>query len=600
MSYKFTFANVGGSTRVRIQSGEDIRHLGELDQKMWTVLSCPTTGLEIDEQSLRLMDANNDGQLHVNEVIANADWLCSVLANPDVLLRGQDSLMLDEIADEALAAMAKSVAGDKNQISLADVDAAIAAVTIEEQKLELQAVEAPFEADVMAAYAEKKAEYASYFEKAKLQKIGLAVIPEEMAKPGMTEAKFVEMGEKIAAYEAVVAANAAAEAAAADANAAALAAAQAEFTPLRKLLLLARDFCFLLRNFVTFEDFYAAGHDEKSVFQAGTLVIDQRACHLCIRVNDMAKHDAQAAASGMFLVYCDCVSKVLGKTMKIVAAVTMGEIRNLTVGKNAIFYDRQGHDWDATITKIIDNPISIRQAFWSPYRKFGKWVTDLINKSAAEKDAKAFEDMKTNATDATAKGEDGAAKKNAFDIAKFAGIFAAIGMAVGFIGEFLVSLSTGVAALKWWQLILAIVGILLVISGPAMILAYMKLRRRNLAPLLNANGWAVNADSIVNVPFGGTLTDQVRFPLMPLNKEQRKRLFKKYIYSIILVIALLLGMWLGNLFAWAKLPSPLPCFNQPVVEEVAESSAELSELEILEEERQILEEERQLIEEGAE
>ena len=45
MKYNWTFANVGGTTRVKIQSGEDIRHLGELDQKMWTVLSCPTTGL---------------------------------------------------------------------------------------------------------------------------------------------------------------------------------------------------------------------------------------------------------------------------------------------------------------------------------------------------------------------------------------------------------------------------------------------------------------------------------------------------------------------------------------------------------------------------
>ena len=29
--YKWSFANVGGVTRVRIQSAEDIRHLGELD-----------------------------------------------------------------------------------------------------------------------------------------------------------------------------------------------------------------------------------------------------------------------------------------------------------------------------------------------------------------------------------------------------------------------------------------------------------------------------------------------------------------------------------------------------------------------------------------
>ena len=59
--YNWSFANVGGVTRVRIHSGEDIRHLGELDKKMWTVLSCPTTGLEISEESLKAMDLDGDG-----------------------------------------------------------------------------------------------------------------------------------------------------------------------------------------------------------------------------------------------------------------------------------------------------------------------------------------------------------------------------------------------------------------------------------------------------------------------------------------------------------------------------------------------------------
>ena len=54
--YKWNFVNVGGSARVRINSGEDISHLAELDPKMWTVLSCPTTGLEIDDKSLKYMD----------------------------------------------------------------------------------------------------------------------------------------------------------------------------------------------------------------------------------------------------------------------------------------------------------------------------------------------------------------------------------------------------------------------------------------------------------------------------------------------------------------------------------------------------------------
>ena len=502
--YKWSFANVGGVTRVRIQSAEDIRHLGELDKKMWTVLSCPVNGLEISSDSLSLMDVDGDGKLRLKEVIATADYLCAALKDPKTLFEQKDELAIDNIADEAIKAVAEKLATE-GKISLAAVQAAIDGVTIEEQAVPA----APLEADVIAAYKEKQAEYAAYFEQEKLQKLGLAVIPEETPKPGMTEKKFNEMGAQIAEWEA-------AKAAAETANADALNAAKAEFMPLRKLLLLHRDFYRLLRNFVTLEDFY--DYDKKTIasFEAGTLIIDQRACHLCIRVNDPAKHDAQAPLSGMYLLYCNCENKKTGKTANIVAAMTQGEIKNLSIGKNGVFYDNDGLDYDATVTKIIDNPISIRQAFWTPYRKFSKWIEEKINKSAAEKDAKAFDDMTAKADAATAK--EGEAPKPAFDIAKFAGIFAAIGMALGMIGTALAAVAKGMSGFAWWQYLIIFVCILLVISGPSMVMAWLKLRRRNLAPVLNANGWAINADAIISVPFGKTLTEQVAFPFIKAPK----------------------------------------------------------------------------------
>lgn len=563
MKYNWTFANVGGTTRVKIQSGEDIRHLGELDQKMWTVLSCPTTGLEINEESLKLIDLDGDGKLRVKEVIQTADWLCSVLRDPETLLASKAELPLANIADETILAVAKQVSADGQTVTLADVETAIAAVSVEAQP----APEAPFEGDVIAAYKAKQADYAAYFEQAKLQSLGLATIAEDTPKPGLAEADFAEMGTKIAAYEAGVAA-------ANDANAAALSAAQAQYQSLRKLLLLSRDFYRLLRNFITFEDFYDKAQP-KAIFQAGTLIIDQRACTLCVRVSDMSKQNLQAGASGMYLIYCDCESKKLGKQMQIVAAMTIGGIRNLTVGKNALFYDNEGNDWDAVVTKIIDNPISIGQAFWSPYRKFGAWVTDLINKSAAEKDSKVFSEATNKVQEKKAEMSPLDKKKmETFDIAKFAGIFAAIGMAIGYIGAFLTDVGKGFKDMflaGWWLPILAILGLMLVISGPSMFLAWTKLRKRNLAPVLNANGWAINADVMVNVMFGSALTQQAQFPMLQLVDPLAKKgmpAWKKWIIVVASVLVILLGLWLANLLNWCKLPSPLPCFSQEVVEQV--------------------------------
>ncbi len=523
--YKWSFANVGGVTRVRIKSAEDVRHLGELDKKMWTVLSCPVNGLEISSDSLRLMDQDGDGQLRLKEVVATADWLCATLRDPQSLFEQSDVIKIENIADEGIRVISDKLQKD-GKVALADVQAAIDAIAIETPELPA----APFEADVIAAYKAKSPEYAAYFEQEKLQKLGLASIPEDAPKPGMTEKKFIEMGDQISKWESEV------ESIKSKVESE-MAAAKAEFEPLRKLLLLHRDFYRLLRNFVTLEDFY--DNDEKTVasFLAGTLILDQRACKLCIRVNDLAKHDSQAPLSGMYLLYCNCENKKTGKKLQIVAAMTQGEIKNLSVGKNGIFYDNDGLDYDATVFKIIENPISLRQAFWNPYRKMAKWVEDKINKSAAEKDAKTFDDMTAKVATAA---DPNAEKKSAFDIAKFAGIFAAIGMALGMIGTALASVAQGWIGLTWWQQIIVFVCILLIISGPSMIMAWMKLRRRNLAPVLNANGWAINADSIISVPFGLKLTEQVRFPFTknPAKKNPAGKIF--------LVILLLIILGLGG------------------------------------------------------
>ena len=544
--HTWKYANIGGNTRVVIKDGKDIQHLAELDEKLWAVLACPVSGLELPEESLRCIDMDKDNKIHVKEVVETAQWLCSVLHKPDVLLAGTPSLQLTDIKDESLQTIATPLSVD-GVITLEAVKAAIGAVVVEQQPLP----EAPYTAEVTAAYKACKEAYSQYYTTARLQALGLATLPADAVVPGLTEEAFAEMGKKIADYEA---GKAAAEAA----NASALAAAQAQYRPLEKLLLLCRDFCTLLRNFVSFQDFYAKrgkallgrGADDESpwaIFQAGTLVIDQRACNLCMKVSDMAKHNTQAADSGMFLIYCNCKHHATGQTMQIVAAMTVGDIRNLKVGKNALFYDRQGRDWEAEVVKIIDNPISIGQAFWSPYRKLGEWVSGLITKSAAEKEKKSFADMtaKLQTTPAAPATAQQPAQPAPFDIAKFAGIFAAIGMAVGYIGSFLTNLATGVKSIAltaWWALPVAIISLLLVISGPSMILAWMKLRKRNLAPLLNANGWAINADAIVNVLFGNTLTEQAQYPIMKLKDPFAKKGLSKGSKWSIAIAAIVLGI----------------------------------------------------------
>ena len=102
------------------------------------------------------------------------------------------------------------------------------------------------------------------------------------------------------------------------------------------------------------------------------------------------------------------------------------------------------------------------------------------------------------------------------------GILAAIGLALGGISGFAVAVFTGFFKLKpWWQMPLAILGVLVAISGASVIIAALKLRKRNLGPILDANGWAVNGRVKINIPFGAALTKTARLPKGSVRDAQR-------------------------------------------------------------------------------
>jgi hypothetical protein len=239
--------------------------------------------------------------------------------------------------------------------------------------------------------------------------------------------------------------------------------------------------------------------------------------------------------------------------MMIAAAFTGGDSDNLMIGRNGIFYDRQGHHWDATIVKIIEHPISISQAFWSPYKRLGKMIGEHIEKFATARDKDAQEKVLANSLVVNAANEPNKPASPAFDVGKFAGIFAAIGLGVGALGTAIASIVTGFLSLAWWKIPLAIIGIVLFISGPSMLIASVKLHRRNLAPVLDASGWAINTKAYINISFGRLLTATAKLP-----KNSERQLLdpfadKKIPWRLYLLIAILFGVillsWKADIFS---------------------------------------------------
>lgn len=711
-SHIWNFVRIGGVNRVNLNSGSDLQHLAELDQKLWTALSCPVNGLEIEPKTLQLIDSDDDGKIRVPEILAAVDWTLSLIKNPDDLLlrgqimpvaaindateegkilkasalqilsnlgkEGQESLSIAETSDvQAIFAqtlfngdgvITESSAGEEqDKILIRDIIAVVGPVPdlsgadgVNMEKLNLFAGECKAYSDRIRFFEENKVEvmpygdqtdeaYALYLRlKPKIEdyflRCRLAAFDPESAETlnkmsdriefinhknltdclseiesfpiakiqagnklnwsealnpawatfimdfrqlvvgksktlakEISEEEWATISKKFASYaqwknraEGVVAEPLGLEKVRAFLNSDGME---------RIIRLIEKDKTYeeetrnifmvdklvryythlftLLNNFITFSDFYSP--DRKSIFQAGTLYFDQRSCDLCIKVTDMGKHNVIAAKSGICLVYCDCVSKKKGEKMTIVAAFTDGDVDNLEVGRNAVFYDNQGSDWDATITKIMENPISIRQAFWTPYRKMSKMISKQIEKFASSQDDKVNASASSGiekAGDKTLQPSAGSAeiqgKAAPFDIGKFAGIFAAIGLAFAAIGAVLTQILTGFLSLTWWKMPLVVLGVILLISGPSMILAWLKLRKRNLAMVLDANGWAINARTTINIAFGATLTNLAKLPggakLDPRDPFRKRRNPLYTLLIMLIVAAVLYLLWYFGVF----------------------------------------------------
>jgi hypothetical protein len=263
-----------------------------------------------------------------------------------------------------------------------------------------------------------------------------------------------------------------------------------------------RDLRSLLHNFVNFADFYS--RDRWAVFQAGTLFLDGRSTEFCVRID---APNPFAVMSKAYIAYCSC-TRAGCPPMNIAACFTQGDSDYLFVGRHGVFYDRAGRDWDAVITGIVDNPISIRQALWSPYKKFLRMIEEQVAKRAAAAEAASNARLAT-AAEKTANAD---AFKGEPPKKVDVGAVAAIGVAISGAVTAITLILGYVFALKFWQYPLVLVGLVLVISAPSMLIAWLKLRQRTLGPLLEGNGWAVNGRVKINIPFGTALTDVAVLP----------------------------------------------------------------------------------------
>ena len=462
------------------------------DIKNWCAISCPVDALRFDARTLAFLDSDGDGHIRTPEVISAVEFMKSKgvgleeLFIPDSECEGRladvlarqkdlDALSPSEAELKALSEWEKK--GKAPEVSFlgedtAAAEAALAAVekTVdafflppEDMPLVIEQddVALPLGGRINPKFADAIADFA-----VKCVKPVCGEDAEVLSRTGWKKVK-----KAFDAYRSWVSSKPVV-------NAQAKAALAEEERFLRYRIYLGE----FLENYCTMGRLYS--QTEMAAFQVGTLRIDGREMNLCFHVASEAAHSALAGKSNCCVIYLK-LSRPSDKAERgICAVVTAGKVGSLYVGRNGVFYDRDGKDWAAVVTKVVENQVSLAEAFWAPWKKLAAGVSGTVMKFLNDKQTAGERNL-----DSLANGK--ASAQNGGPAAMASSI-AAIGVGVGLMGAALASVMAAVRGFSWWQYPVAIAMALLVVSLPSVAIAYCKLRRRDLGAILNASGWAVN------------------------------------------------------------------------------------------------------------
>ncbi len=528
------------------------------DLKCWYALSCPIAGLRFDKRTLELLDSDGDGFIRSEEVRKALAFLAEKGVGEAELSAPAESdaqKRLDEVMGK-IAALAEAKSSEEWEKAVAaweeqgrDPAIAVLSDSTGEASDALAAVEPvvdefftpPADLPLVTDEPDVRLPLAERINPKYLEAIRdfarLCVTPILGECDSVDRTQWKKLKNAFAPYRAWVASKPVA-------NAPEKSALEEEERLLRYRLYLGE----FLRNFVTMDRLYDG--DGKAMFQMGVLRIDGKELNLCFHVASEAAHSSLAGRSNCCIVYAKLTRPSEGEERTICAVVTAGTVAGLYAGRNGVFYDRDGKDWQATLTRVIESQVSLAEAFWFPWKKLGDTVSGAVKKFLSTRESAASSKLSAGAeTVAAGKAEKGGGG------AVLASSIAAIGIGIGMVGAAAASIMAAVKGMGPWQILAAIVALVLVVSLPCVILTWFKLRRRDLGAILNASGWAVNR--------------QMRFS-MCLARTFTKCAPTSTVWLFALAAALVLG--LAGYTAWSFRQSFAPC-DETVVTESAEAGA---------------------------
>lgn len=301
---------------------------------------------------------------------------------------------------------------------------------------------------------------------------------------------------------------------------------------LERLLLYHQHLLRYANNFVSFSQLYEV--DQHALFEMGSVVIDGRWFSMALKVDDQAAHEKLAKRSNIFTLYVEVTSREDDRKFIVAVPATAGSRGNLCVGKRGVFFDTQDKEYNARVIKIIENPISIREALAVPFVKLWDFVVGKIESmsGASEKGLQKQADTLMQAP------QTGAMKTTAGP----AGILVALSFSAAAIGSAFAFITKTFTGMDKDKVLLGFLGAALVVAVPVTLVAVLKLRRQDLSSLLEGCGWAVNARMRFNRAQRRQFTKRVRYPEGAKGTPRRRWLTVLLLAILLAALALLLHL----------------------------------------------------------
>ena len=264
------------------------------------------------------------------------------------------------------------------------------------------------------------------------------------------------------------------------------------YASLRKLILFQHCIMEYVNNYINLSRLFDP--ENLSLIQSGHLIMDGRHYTLSCKVSDIAAHKKIIQRSNICVMYIAMTTGMPDavKKMNLAVAITSGTMRDIFIGRTGVFIGKDGTEWDAKVIDFVQQPVSLGEAIQMPFIRFGEFLEKQADRFFSSKSKAMEKNVSADLSKGKLPGEIMQSAKKQTPAVSGSMMLMGGGIGIAALGSAFALIVNTLKTIPVWNVIVVLLGIIFVISGPMVLVSVIKLCRRHVSDFLAASGWAVN------------------------------------------------------------------------------------------------------------